>query len=207
MSDMRVLSFASLKGGTGKTTLAAHVAVEAAARGENVVVIDLDAQANLAEWFNDREADTPAYARCDLDQLPDAVQTLREGGYSLAIIDTPASDVAALRVALAVSDATLMPVQPSPNDLRAAPATLREIERAGTKFALVLSRRVARTRISEDAIIALGNIGNVCPTVIGSRTVYASAMIDGRTAQEIEPNGIAAEEIARLWKYAKGMLK
>lgn len=204
---MRVLSFASLKGGTGKTTLAAHTAVQAVTAGERVAVIDLDAQANLAEWFNDRAAETPDYARCDLDQLPQAVQTLAQGSYTLAIIDTPASDVAALRAALAVSNAVMMPVQPSPNDLRAAPATLKEIERAGVPFAIVLSRRVARTRISEDAIIALGNIGSVCPTVIGSRTVYAAAMIDGRTAQEVEPNGPAAEEIAGLWNYAKGMLK
>jgi len=204
---MRVLTFASLKGGTGKTTLAAHVAVKAAMDGERVVVIDLDAQANLAEWFNDREAETPDYARCELDQLDDAVKTLTQGNYTLAVIDTPASDVAALRAALVVSDAVLMPVQPSPNDLRAAPATMQEIEKSGKRFALVLSRRVARTRISEDAIIALGNIGTVCPVVIGSRTVYAAAMIDGRTAQEIEPNGPAADEVASLWKFAKGMLK
>lgn len=204
---MKTLSFASLKGGTGKTTLAAHIAVEAAAKGERVALIDLDAQANLAEWFNEREAETPAYARATLNNIAATTDALAQGGYTLAVIDTPASDISALRAALAVSDAVLMPVRPSPNDLRAAPATFLEIERSRKPFALVLSQRVARTRISEQAVIALGNIGKVCPSVIGARTAYASAMIDGRTAQEIEPFGPAAEEIAALWKFAKGMLK
>jgi len=100
-----------------------------------------------------------------------------------------------------------MPVQPSPNDLRAAPATVAEIDRAGKPFAFVLSRRVARTRISEDALIVLSDMGRVCRAVIGSRTAYAASMTDGRTAQEIEPSGLAAAEIAALWKSAREILK
>ena len=205
---MKTLALASLKGGTGKSTLAAHLAVQAAATGETVVVLDLDAQASLAEWFNVREAETPAYARATLTGIAQTAATLAASGqFTLAIIDTPATDKRALRAALSVSDAVLMPVRPSPNDLRAAPDTVDEIEASGKPFAFVLSQRVARTKISEQAVIALANLQKVCPAVIGSRTAYASAMIDGRTAQEIEPTGHAAAEIAALWKFAKGMLK
>ena len=111
---MRVLTFASLKGGTGKTTLAAHLAVQAQAERETVVLIDLDAQASLAEWFNERKAETPAYARVSLDKIESTLKTLAEAGYTLAVIDTPATDKRALRAALAMSDCALIPVRPSP---------------------------------------------------------------------------------------------
>lgn len=206
--SMKTLALASLKGGTGKSTLAAHLAVQAVAAGESVVVLDLDAQASLAEWYNVREAQTPAYARATLDGIEDIAATLaRSGEYTLAIIDTPATDKRALRAALTVSDAVLMPVRPSPNDLRAAPDTVAEIEGSGKPFAFVLSQRIARTKISEQAVIALANLQRVSPAVIGARTVYASSMIDGRTAQEIDPTGPAAEEIAALWQFTKGMWK
>lgn len=205
---MKTLALASLKGGTGKSTLAAHLAVQASATGESVVVLDLDAQASLAEWFNAREAGTPAYARATLDGIAQTAAALDASGqYTLAIIDTPATDKRALRAALGISNAVLLPVRPSPNDLRAVGDTVTEIEASGKPFAFVLSQRVARTKISEQAVIALGNIGKVCPAVIGARTAYAAAMIDGRTAQEIEASGPAAGEIADLWKYAKGMLQ
>ena len=204
---MKTLALASLKGGTGKTTLAAHLAVQATLAGETVALIDLDAQASLAEWFNAREADTPAYARAELDALPDTLQALADGGYTLALIDTPATDKRALRAALSVCTSVLMPVRPSPNDLRAAAETVEEINAAAKPFKFVLSQRITGTRIGDQAYIALLNLGNVAGTVIGMRTGYAAGMTDGRTAQEIDPSGPAAEEIAALWREAVELMK
>ena len=200
---MRTFTLASLKGGTGKTTLAAALAVEAERQGERVAIIDTDAQGSLAEWFNARAAETPSYARVTLADLPSATQRLREAGFTVAIIDTPANDRSALRAALGVSDAALIPVRPSPNDLRAAGDTLAEVKAAALPFAFVLSQRVARTAIAEQALIALGNLAMVAPAIIGSRTAYAAAMVDGRTAPEIEPRAPSAAEIADLWAFAR----
>ena len=200
---MFTLTLASLKGGTGKTTLAAHLAVEASAHGERVVVIDTDEQGSLAEWFNVREADEPVYAAATLDTLDSVRQTLKDGGYTFAIIDTPGTDKTALRAALRASDAALVPVRPSPNDIRAIGHTLAEIEAAALPFALVLSQRIARTKIAEQALLALSGSGPLASTIIGTRTIYAAAMIDGRAAQEVEPKGEAAKEIAELWRYVK----
>lgn len=212
---MKTIVFASLKGGTGKTTLAAHLAVEATAKGETVVIVDLDAQDSLAEWFNAREAPTPAFKSLNAlapdgspaPSLRSELDALANAGATLAVVDTPATDKRTLRAALSVADAALMPVRPSPNDLRAAPDTIAEIESTGVPFAFVLSQRITRTKISEQALIALGNLGKTSPAVITARTGYAAAMIDGRTAQEIEPSGPAATEITDLWTFAKGMLQ
>lgn len=204
---MNTLALASLKGGTGKTTLAAHLAVQATFAGETVALIDLDAQASLADWFNEREAATPVYARAEIDALPDTAAALDAGGYTLAIIDTPATDKRSLRAAIDVCTAVFMPVRPSPNDLRAAAATVEEITAAGKPFKFVVSQRVTGTKIGDQAYLALLNLGNVAQTVIGMRTGYAAAMTDGRTAQEIEPIGPAAEEIAALWREARELME
>ena len=60
---MRSMAFLTQKGGTGKTTLAASIAVVAAEKGEKVVVLDLDPQASLVHWGERRQA---ANTRCQV---------------------------------------------------------------------------------------------------------------------------------------------
>jgi cellulose biosynthesis protein BcsQ len=61
----------STKGGGGKTTLAAHLAVEAVKHKIGLVaIIDTDPQASLAGWWNLREAETPAFVQTTLKDLP-----------------------------------------------------------------------------------------------------------------------------------------
>ena len=55
---------ASQKGGSGKTTLSGHLAVQAQRAGAGpVVLIDIDPQGSLADWWNEREAEYPAFAQ------------------------------------------------------------------------------------------------------------------------------------------------
>ena len=62
---MRVLAMASQKGGSGKTTLSGHLAVQAQLSGAGpVCLIDIDPQGSLADWWNEREADMPAFTLC-----------------------------------------------------------------------------------------------------------------------------------------------
>ncbi len=60
---MRVMAFASQKGGSGKTTLAGHIAVQAELAGAGpVAIIDTDPQGSLSDWWNARPAPTPVFA-------------------------------------------------------------------------------------------------------------------------------------------------
>ena len=64
---MQVLAFAAQKGGSGKTTLAANIAVEAERRGDGpVAMIDTDRQGSLADWYRHREAEKPLFVQASM---------------------------------------------------------------------------------------------------------------------------------------------
>ena len=86
---MRVLALASQKGGSGKTTLSGHLAVQAQRSGAGpVVLIDIDPQGSLADWWNEREAEMPAFAQTTVARLVTDLEMLRQKGFKLAVVDT-----------------------------------------------------------------------------------------------------------------------
>src|SRR6266487_2069519 len=120
LTAMDILTIASQKGGAGKTTLAAHLAVEAERCGAGpVAVVDTDPQGSLAAWWNQRVADTPLFAAVEVAQLADHMVALQRQRVNLVVIDTPPALLDVIRAAIAVADLVLIPARPSPHDLRA----------------------------------------------------------------------------------------
>jgi chromosome partitioning protein len=190
----------STKGGCGKTSIAAHLAVEAERQGNGpVAVIDADPQASLARWWNLRQAETPAFIQTDLKSLSGQLNALRDSGYKLVVIDTPGADVSHTRPILRLADLVLVPSRPSPLDLGTLGVTVEMIEAERKPLMFVLNAVTPRTRISAQAMMALSQHGPVAG-LLHQRTEYASAMTDGRVASELDANGKAASEIADLWK-------
>ena len=85
---MKTLAVLSQKGGTGKTTIAVHLAVEASRAGQTVALIDLDPQCSAAKWSDTRDDDTPIVISAHATRLPQVLHTAEQGGVDLAIIDT-----------------------------------------------------------------------------------------------------------------------
>lgn len=199
---MRIIAFASQKGGSGKTTLSGHMAVAAQRAGLGpVVLIDTDPQGSLSEWWNEREADTPAFAQTNVSRLTQDLKALEEQGFKLAVIDTPPAITVAIQAVVAVSDLVVIPTRPSPHDLRAAGATVELIERAGKPLVFVVNAATSRARITSEAAIALSQHGTVAPVTVHNRTDFASSMTDGRTVMELKPDGRSAKEVHDLWTY------
>ena len=122
---MRVLAVASQKGGSGKTTLSGHLAVQAQMAGNGpVVLIDIDPQGSLSEWWNERTADFPAFAQTTVARLQADLEVLRQQGFKLALIDTPPAITMAIQSVIAVVELVVVPTRPSPHDLRAVGATV-----------------------------------------------------------------------------------
>ncbi|MGB7405532.1 MAG: ParA family protein [Pacificimonas sp.] len=205
---MRVLAIASQKGGSGKTTLSGHMAVQAERAGAGpVVLIDIDPQGSLADWWNERESDAPAFAQTTVARLATDLEALRQQGFKLAVIDTPPAITVAIQSVLSVAELVVIPTRPSPHDLRAAGATVDLCDRAGKPLIFVINAATPRAKITYEAAVALSQHGTLAPVTLHHRTDYAASMIDGRTVMECDPQGKSAKEICDLWEYVADRLE
>ena len=205
---VRILALASQKGGSGKTTLSGHLAVQAQMAGAGpVVLIDIDPQGSLADWWNEREAEYPAFAQTTVARLAADLEILRQQGFKLAVIDTPPAITVAIQSVISVAELVLVPTRPSPHDLRAVGATVDLCERASKPLIFVVNAGTPKARITSEAAVALSQHGTVAPVTVHHRTEFAASMIDGRTVMEVKPTGRSAAEIEQLWSYISDRLE
>lgn len=199
---MQIIGIASQKGGSGKTTLAGHLAVEAERAGAGpVALVDTDPQGSLSEWWNARAVETPRFARTTAARLAQDVEQLRALGIKLLVIDTPPAIEATISDVINLCDLVVVPVRPSPHDLRAVGATVDMVERLAKPLVFVVNDATPRARITSEAIMALSQHGTLAPSVLHHRTAFAASMIDGRTVSEVRGEARSADEITALWQY------
>lgn len=204
---MHVIAVVSQKGGSGKTTLTGHLSVQAELSGHGpVAVIDCDPQGSLAAWWNEREAVAPVFVQTSLPDLRGHLENLRLAGVKTVVIDTPPAITSAIHEVISIADYVVVPTKPSPHDLRAVGATVQLVQACSKPMVFVLNDASPRAKITFEAAIALSQHGTVAPVTVHHRTLFASSMIDGRTAQELEPNGQSATEILGLWEYVNARL-
>ena len=204
---MIVVAIASQKGGSGKTTLSGHLAVEAERAGAGpVALIDTDPQGSLSHWWNARAARAPQFAKVGAFELESALAHLSRTGTRLAIIDTPPAISVSIAQVIAHCDLVILPTRPSPHDLRAVGATVDMAEYSGKPLIFVVNGATARARITAEAAVALSQHGVVAPVTIHHRVDFAASMVDGRTVGEAVPKSASAKEIAELWAYVQDRL-
>jgi len=205
---MRVLALASHKGGSGKTTLAGHLAVQAERAGFGpAVLIDIDPQGSLADWWNGRKAEMPAFAQTTVARLQNDLEALRVQGFRLAVIDTPPALALAIESAIAVAELVAVPVRPSPHDLGAAGAMIDLCERTGKPLIFVINGATPRIEINQQVAMALSQYGTVAPVILHHSHEFATSMADGRTVMEIWPEGDGAREVEELWHHMSDRLE
>lgn len=194
-----ILVLASRKGGVGKTTLAGHLAVEAVRSGRTVALIDTDGQGSLAAWYNARTAESPAFINATIDDLPRTIEAARRAGFDLVVIDTRGDVSDEIPRAVRVATLVLVPVRPSPHDLRAIGQTIALVEAIKRPMVFIVNGAPPRGRITHEAVRALSRHGAVAVPIIVSRTIFAESMTDGRVAGEVAPSSKASHEIRALW--------
>ncbi|ARS27381.1 ParA family protein [Sphingomonas sp. KC8] len=205
---MRVLALASQKGGSGKTTLSGHLAVQAQRAGAGpVVLIDIDPQGSLSDWWNERQDDMPAYAQTTVARLAADLEMLRQQGFRLAVIDTPPAITMAIQSVIQVAELIVIPTRPSPHDLRAVGATVDLCDRAGKPLLFVVNGATPKAKITYEAAVALSQHGTVAPVTLHHRTDFAASMIDGRTVMEVDAKSKSALEVEALWSYVSDRLE
>jgi chromosome partitioning protein len=203
----RVIAVVAQKGGAGKTTIAAHLAVRASqVRRSAVILADTDPQGSLSQWRRARKDDSLVLEAPRLEELVADPVSLRRRGAELVMIDTPPALTKEIEQVIALADLVLVPVRPSPHDLRAIGATVELIRRARKRFVFIVNGAAPRAKITAEAVAALSEHGPVAPVILYQRIEYAASMIDGRTVLETAPSGRSAQEISELWRYISAQI-
>jgi chromosome partitioning protein len=205
---MRVLGLLSRKGGTGKTTLAVHLATLAQAAGRHALLVDRDPQRSAKGWWRVREAKTPLLLEASADRLGEMLNAARTEAIDLAVIDTRSlvADDAAQVVALA--DLILVPTRPG---IRPAghPRHAGYGEGLGQALDDRAQRLPAATRDDRGdrywrCTASSDRFGvPVPPVAIVNRTRFSTSQRAGLTACEADPDSKAAKEMRALWRVVE----
>jgi chromosome partitioning protein len=198
----RVITVAQQKGGSGKTTIAANLAVAYLRQGLSVALLDTDPQGSLGRWFMARRALGRAegleFSTSSAWGVSYECEKLRKTA-DVVLIDTPPKVDADLRPALREADVVLVPVASSHVDLWATDGVLDLARREGRRAVIVMNRMRSGTRLSADVAAAAGALAaDLADSTLGNRTVYAETLGQGLGVQESGRRGSADAEIEAL---------
>jgi chromosome partitioning protein len=188
------------KGGAGKTTFAVHLSVLAG----DAMLIDLDPQRSATEWWHTRDAPQPELAEGSSANLRDALGAIRA---KWVLIDTAPHAEEDARIVAENVDLVVIPTRAAILDLRAIRSTVAIVRRVGTPAVIVLNavqpgRSVAEAGVTTEAREAVKVYGlPICPIAVGHRAALSHALNDGRAVSEFEPDGKAANEMLKLWRW------
>lgn len=196
----KVITIAQQKGGAGKTTLSAHIAVALSQRGLRVAVIDIDPQGSLTQWHKLREERFgEGYTGMNFTQLSGwrlggEISRLKRN-HDVIIIDSPPHTETESKTAIRSADLVIIPVQPSPTDLWATKATLDLAANDSQAVMVVLNRVSANAKLVEAIARQLPSLAS---TRLGNRIAFASSIMEGRCVTETQPSSPAAAEVKAL---------
>jgi chromosome partitioning protein len=194
----KIITLAQQKGGSGKTTVAANLAVALALRGMKVAVVDSDPQGSLGRWFMARRArgepgmEFSTASAWGVSYECDKLRRVMD----VVIVDTPPKVDADLRPALREADLVLVPVSGSMMDLWAVDGVMELIARENRPSLIVLNRVKGGARLSERIAREAMALGQVATAQLASRVAYAESLGEGRAAVELR--GPAAAEVQAL---------
>lgn len=199
----KIITIAQQKGGAGKTTMAAHLAVAWAASGRRkVAVIDIDPQGSLTQWHKMRELrmgegkTTLTFAAISGWRVRNEIDRLSRT-HDLIIIDSPPHTDAEARTAIRAADLVVIPLQPSPMDVWATSATIQICKQERVPVKMVLNRVHPQAKLTE---AISGNMVGLTANRFGNRVIFAGSMMQGYGVTEAQPNSLAAEEVRALSK-------
>ena len=200
----KVITISQQKGGTGKTTLAVHLALAFIKYHKlKVAIIDTDPQGSLGKWFMIRTEkknsdDNLTFKTASLWGAQYESKTLKKD-HDIVIIDTPPKIESDARPAIEAADLVLIPMSASHVDFWATGAIVDIAKKANKKILIQINRSNQRSKLitkTNDFIKSLDLLST--NTIIGNRQIYASSMGEGKTAVEKQKKGNAVEEIKNL---------
>lgn len=204
---MKTVTIASAKGGSGKSTIAASLAVRASQDTLAVRMLDLNFdQGSLTHWWHVRGSPMAPRLVLNVEHIPRDVAALAKDGCDWLFIDTPAADQDLIEQAVAVSDAVLIPVRSGFFDVIAVQSVLEMCRDHRRPFAFVLSAVDGRFKtLTTQTLAALEGLGPILETHVSYRQPYVTALTIGRTGPELEKQ--LRPEIDALWAEVKQLVE
>jgi chromosome partitioning protein len=208
---MRTIAVIALKGGSGKTTVATHIALAAHLRGLKTLVADVDPQRSASEVLGARAGEGPRCIAVSGADLFAAQLAAVGSGIELMVIDTAAGAVEDVGQAIVLADLAVLVVRPTLLDIAALVRTLNIVQRLGKPFMVVVNQApVARGGIEppvvKRALRALDYMRlPLAPTLLRARSIYQTAVETGLSVEEAQ-DPTAAEEVAALWASIADLL-
>ena len=200
----KVITICQQKGGTGKTTLAVHLALAfAKLHNLKIAIIDTDPQGSLGKWFVVRSEkkvsnENLTFKTASLWGAQYESKTLKKD-HDIVIIDTPPKIESDARPSIEAADLVLIPVTPSHVDFWATEAIIEIAKKAGKKIFIQINRANERSKLVKKTHEYIKSINvKSTNTLIGHRQIYASSMGEGKTAVEKQKKSNAVEEIKKL---------
>lgn len=215
MSDMKVIAVTNKKGGVMKTGLAIHIAAEAQRRKRRSVILELDKQGTSTFWSERRprtddgkKALPPEVMKIDASQLSQTLSVLNGLGVEIVTLDLPGEHNPGINEAIKAADLVLLPCRPQATDIAASAEPLAVIQRLRKSYAYVMTFVEGKAGRADEAKAELVAAGHpVCPQYIWRRQEHVDAVVKGQTVMETDPDGKAAGEIERLWKWIATQLE
>lgn len=209
----QVITVAQQKGGSGKTTLAAHLALGFRHQGKRVALVDLDPQGSLGRWYMTRLERDPALCE-DLDFTTSSAWGISlecrklTASNDIVIIDTPPKADSDLRPALRVADLVVVPVSASHVDLWATEGVLDLTNRENRDTLLVMNRTRLGTRLGVEVSEAAQTLGaDVAQATLANRVGFAETMGHGLGVLEGRKSPASEEVLAITAEVAERLAK
>jgi chromosome partitioning protein len=199
---MLIVSILAQKGGVGKSMLARSLAVQGLLDGRKTALLDADPQGTVTAWGKRRPLDAPAVLGLEASTIADLLAELQGRGADMVFIDTPPHAQPIINLAASFSDLALIVTGPYPEDLEQVGAVATIVKSLGKKAAILLNKTPPRSQALTLARSALATFAlPICPTALTQLVTHPYASAEGLTAQEREPQGKAAAEVADVWKW------
>lgn len=209
---MKVIAVLNQKGGSGKTTIATHLARALQLQNKTVVLIDSDPQGSARDWAASSEKQIVSVVGIDRPTIERDLKSLAQTDFAIIDGAPQAADLAAS--AIKAANFVLIPVQPSPYDIWAASDLVDlvkqriEITDGVLKAAFVVSRAISNTKLGAEVAEALEGYGlPVLTSRIHQRVVFPSTAATGLTAFDIDVNSDASKEFFDLANEIEKMIK